>query len=574
MKKAILFAIAFAMASMFGLPGSTFAANSDTLVVYASGNSLDAVIGSDTTTGGVQAHSVYKLVSLDTTYIFLGPTTIKSNVTVIGVPGTDGRLPCIQPGVRKNGSSPGTMFTFPKKGVRANFANLYILEISTKNSGVSGEMFDVSADSVSLSLNNIVDDGNQYMVIMYSGSWDNFSITNSIFRNGVNQAGDFYTMQLLSPDLYLPINPADTVVMDYNTFFCDNGGAAGPSYANYLSFVHNTVALSFFGWAPGVYGSGKINDNIFYGVDAGGESKSEFTWMDDPYQPEIASIVNFDTMSVYNDSLFDPTDWGKTNFRMLAEAKRHVEVEDNIYYQPKAIADYQTAYDDTVASKDSIYTPGWMNPRTVNMFNDKQAWPGLTQSGNLVGTDPGYGSGILDAMSAGTDNGVGLLAYIGLVRSGAITTQDWGYDITQVGTAANWVPTWPLPEQTAGFLKYSAALTAPDGKPYGDPYWFTFQATGIKTRPEAVPAKFNLSNNYPNPFNPSTVINVTLNKAGMTSLKIYNVLGELVKVVSQGYEAPGVYKYTVNMDNMASGVYFYTLQQGSNIMTKKMMLLK
>lgn len=574
MKKVIASTAMIAMALMVSLPGRTFAAANDTLVVYASGPSLDAVIGSDTTTGGVQAHSVYKLVSLDTTYIFLGPITVKSNITVIGVPGSDGRLPCIQPGVRSNGSSPGTMFTISRKGVKALFENLYILEISTKNSGVSGTMFVVSADSVSLALNNIVDDGNQYMVIMYSGSWDNFSITNSIFRNGVNQAGDFYTMQLLSPDLYLPINPADTVIMDYNTFFCTNGGAAGPSYANYLSFCHNSVVLSFFGWAPGVYGSGKINDNIFYGVDAGGESKSEFTWMDDPYQPQIAAIVNFDTMSVLHDSLFDPADWGKTNFRMLAEAKRKVEVENNIYYQPSAITNYQKAYDDTVASKDSIYTPGWMNPRTVNMFNDKTDWPGFIQSGNLVGTDPGYGSGVLSALNAGTDNGVGLLNYIGLVRSGAITTQHWGYQITQVGTAANWIPTWPLPEQTAGFLKYSAALTAPDGKPYGDPYWFTLVPTGIKSTPAGVPAKFYLSNNYPNPFNPSTTIKVSLAKSGVMSLRVYNVLGQLVRVVDQGFKSAGEYTYNISMDNLASGVYFYTLRQGTNVMTKKMLLLK
>lgn len=574
MKKAIALAAVVAMAMMFSLPGRTFAANNDTLVVYASGSSLDSLISSDTTAGGVQAHSVYKLVSLDTTYIFLGSITVKSNITVVGVPGSDGRLPSIQPGVRSNNSSPGTMFTFSRRGVRASFENLYILEISTKNSGISGEMFVVSADSVSLSLNNIVDDGNQYMVIMYSGSWDNFYITNSIFRNGVNQAGDFYTMQLLSPNLYLPINPADTVIMDYNTFFCDNGGAAGPSYANYLSFCHNSVVLSFFGWAPGVYGSGKIDNNIFYGVDAGGESKSEFAWMDDPYQPQIAAVVNFDTMSVLNDSLFDPSDWGKTNFRMLAEAKRQVEVKDNIYYQPKAITDYQAAYDDTTASKDSIYTPGWMNPRTESMFNDKTDWPGFTQSGNLVSTDPGYGSGLSDALNGTTDCGVGLLSYIGLVRSGAITTQDWGYQITQVGTAANWVPTWPLPEQTAGLLKYSASLTAPDGKPYGDPYWFTLTPTGVKPMPAGVPAKFYLSNNYPNPFNPSTTIKVSLAKSGVMSLRVYNVLGQLVRVVDQGFKPAGEYTYNVNMDNLASGVYFYALRQGTNSITKKMLLLK
>ena len=53
------------------------------------------------------------------------------------------------------------------------------------------------------------------------------------------------------------------------------------------------------------------------------------------------------------------------------------------------------------------------------------------------------------------------------------------------------------------------------------------------------------------------------------SLMIYNVLGELVKVVDQGYKAPGAYTYNVSMNNFASGVYFYRLEQGSECHDKE-----
>ncbi|MCL5268947.1 MAG: family 10 glycosylhydrolase [Bacteroidetes bacterium] len=101
----------------------------------------------------------------------------------------------------------------------------------------------------------------------------------------------------------------------------------------------------------------------------------------------------------------------------------------------------------------------------------------------------------------------------------------------------------------------------------------TVSITGVRSK-TVVPLAFRLQQNYPNPFNPSTVIRVSLNHAGIMSLRIYNVLGQLVKVVEQGYRAPGSYSYDVNMNNFASGVYFYTLQEGTNIITKKMMLLK
>jgi len=100
--------------------------------------------------------------------------------------------------------------------------------------------------------------------------------------------------------------------------------------------------------------------------------------------------------------------------------------------------------------------------------------------------------------------------------------------------------------------------------------------TGILSVSETngLPKAFDLMQNYPNPFNPSTTIEINLVKSGVMSLKIYNVLGQLVKVVDDGYKAPGTYTYNVNMNPFASGAYFYTLQQGSNFMTKGMLLLK
>lgn len=90
----------------------------------------------------------------------------------------------------------------------------------------------------------------------------------------------------------------------------------------------------------------------------------------------------------------------------------------------------------------------------------------------------------------------------------------------------------------------------------------------------SVARSFNLYQNYPNPFNPSTTIKISLSQGGIVSLKIYNVLGQLVAVVDEGYRTPGEYTYEVNMDKFGSGVYFYTLQQGNRMLTKKMLLLK
>ena len=99
-------------------------------------------------------------------------------------------------------------------------------------------------------------------------------------------------------------------------------------------------------------------------------------------------------------------------------------------------------------------------------------------------------------------------------------------------------------------------------------------ATDAKESVQIVPEKFDLSNNYPNPFNPATTIKVSLNEADMMSLEIHNSLGQLVKVVDEGYKSAGVYFYNINMNNFASGTYFCTLHLGNNSMTKKMLLMK
>jgi len=75
-------------------------------------------------------------------------------------------------------------------------------------------------------------------------------------------------------------------------------------------------------------------------------------------------------------------------------------------------------------------------------------------------------------------------------------------------------------------------------------------ATGIRDVPSPVPGRIKLGENYPNPFNPQTVIRVGLVRNGTMSLKIYNMLGQLVDVVDQGYKSPGEYSYDVNMRDL------------------------
>jgi hypothetical protein len=101
----------------------------------------------------------------------------------------------------------------------------------------------------------------------------------------------------------------------------------------------------------------------------------------------------------------------------------------------------------------------------------------------------------------------------------------------------------------------------------------------------SVPQAFELSQNYPNPFNPTTTIKYTLpsvrdgEETLQTTLKIYNILGELVRTLVNKPKCPGVY-YEVwdgkddQGNQVASGIYLYRLKAGKFSETKKMVLLK
>jgi hypothetical protein len=98
-------------------------------------------------------------------------------------------------------------------------------------------------------------------------------------------------------------------------------------------------------------------------------------------------------------------------------------------------------------------------------------------------------------------------------------------------------------------------------------------------RTEAVPIDYVLSQNFPNPFNPSTTIKYYLSEDSQVSLSVFNLLGKRVRVLAEGQHHAGL--YSVSWDGrddngqvMGSGIYFYELDTGVNVYTRKMTILR
>jgi hypothetical protein len=99
-------------------------------------------------------------------------------------------------------------------------------------------------------------------------------------------------------------------------------------------------------------------------------------------------------------------------------------------------------------------------------------------------------------------------------------------------------------------------------------------SVGIISNSNNIPTVYKLSQNYPNPFNPATKINYQIPVKGYVSLKIYDMLGRVVKELVNEIKSQGFYTVDYDASGLSSGIYLYRLECNGYIETKKMVMIK
>ncbi len=102
---------------------------------------------------------------------------------------------------------------------------------------------------------------------------------------------------------------------------------------------------------------------------------------------------------------------------------------------------------------------------------------------------------------------------------------------------------------------------------------YSYIITGVEQLTDGIKT-YSLSNNYPNPFNPSTIISYSVPEIEFVTLKVYDVLGSEVATLVNEEKSVGSYEVEFYGTEIVSGIYFYRLQAGNFIETKKMVLMK
>ena len=102
---------------------------------------------------------------------------------------------------------------------------------------------------------------------------------------------------------------------------------------------------------------------------------------------------------------------------------------------------------------------------------------------------------------------------------------------------------------------------------------FVNYATDVNDE-KGLPTDYSISQNYPNPFNPSTIISYSLPKEEMVTIRVYDILGQVVKTLVNQNQSAGTHTISFKANQLTSGIYFYSIQAGNFNKVKKMMLLK
>jgi N-acetyl-anhydromuramyl-L-alanine amidase AmpD len=133
-------------------------------------------------------------------------------------------------------------------------------------------------------------------------------------------------------------------------------------------------------------------------------------------------------------------------------------------------------------------------------------------------------------------------------------------------TGPNKILTSIVVVQDPGFINES--------KMYFDEIQVNATVTGVQEKSAGVPANYVLNQNYPNPFNPSTDISFSVPRTSMVLLRVFDLLGREISTLVHDVRAAGVYHVAFDASHLPSGVYYYSLQAGNSIQSRKMILLK
>jgi hypothetical protein len=463
------------------------------------------------------------------------------------------------------------------------------------------------------------------------GGWPygaKFRITNSYFRNMFNPERRW------GARIFQCTHPIDTLWVENCTVttggiaFFQKNQLTEFAYINHNTFVNNSGTLLGSPYHHRLF----ITQNIFMNQNWVGEDSLVRVSGQDP-DNQFTSTINVDTNNATNGLVVQGKYYAGDSSHyspLLALNKLQVYISDNInFYSPSLISGYYNSNKYLLSSLHALPSyltwsfsaapfpienvPGsWMNSRTLALFAAYGPGNGgflemRTSTANPGTLTPGIAdSSVVDFMAEWNQHEWGdpRFPFSPPVCRTRFIFGD--YDARTLPGIDNGVKTDAMTSAAAGIAKFtdltenfsqSAQISTIDGLPIGALIWddskLAAYSSGIDwslvnaryrawmgmplsstMEKNLVPPLYSLAQNYPNPFNPSTMIRYGIPERSQVLLSVYNTIGQQVGVLAQGEEEAGYHEVKFDASALASGVYFYRLQAGGYVDTKKLLLLR
>lgn len=245
-------------------------------------------------------------------------------------------------------------------------------------------------------------------------------------------------------------------------------------------------------------------------------------------------------------------------------------VEDSSYYFIQSFSDY---FLPTYYNTNNIASVFWQNADSLNINQNVNTVNLYLKPDSSYGGGGAYGNILLPPSDALGFDGITILA------KSTTSSQLYSYNF---GKEDGFFYLYNLPYGTYQLIAqrigsenaFSQTFTISPNNPLHYGLDILFTTTDIKPEENLLPDMIKLNNNYPNPFNPSTIISFSIPQSTFITLKVYDVLGNEIATLVNEEKTAGFYQVSFNASSLSSGVYFYTIRADNFTSTKKMLLMK
>ena len=593
----------------------TLVASFSMCAAFADGHDTTDVSWGDGTPGTLEAAitgpGVYRLEA-GKVYLTLEHIPVESGeIHIVSATPADGEAPAtIQPYVNEEGAlghTNGELFT-----VQGDNAVLALKGLLINAASLGGEGSLHGCASARGAMNKIIVDDCvvshvAHLAFFTMGTQTDFHITNSVVKSFTNGPGGmFYGGLLWGAGSWM--GTMDTVIVRNNTIDGVVGeGIVLYEHVDYGVIDHNTFTNIVMNpvWYRG-QNNVTFSNNLLYNCKSYGQTTYDASGWGVWYAGGVGQMAirrgrPADSAAFADNGTFGTYEMGADG-QVVDMDNRNIIYKNNAAVWSQAMIDWVNtlaaspwSWDvTTVTATDTLDDGTVVYDTTVTAQHDtmlalvdQAKWLDDTTQATI---DQGTGvHSINNAMLDHTDLGMNLdEAYIThqLARTldfrddqntqGVGANNQWMYEHDDNYTAIE----WPMYYDASYSPTSTAATHSTSGGPIGSNRWMDFELGELSTDTKvSVPKTFSLNQNYPNPFNPTTEITFSLEQRSNISLTIFNVLGQKVKVLAEGSKQAGTHRLSWDgrdqMGNAVStGLYFYTLTDGSKSITKKMALMK